>query len=457
MSLSLLNQVLITLAYSDQFNFPLTTVEVERRLIGQKAEKSAVEKALKELQKRNLIEKQVSHIQDKTVKFWQLEKGRASLAVRQARKELAQTRWPEVEQCRRLLSWLPWIKAIAVTGSLAVDNLGADDDLDFMVITSRGRLWLTRLITSFIVWVIGKRRTWRGHRAKSWCFNLWLTEDSLGLPLVKRNLYGAYEICQAKFVFVRQQPKEHNAQEKFYLANQWVGKWLPNYWQNLSEQLNLSAAPDTSSSSKRRPAPVLRWLSRQLLAGLERLAYFIQYLYMYPHMSRELVGLSFAYFHPIATKQIIYRKLSQGILHNHDDLTLVLATGVFDLLHVEHVNFLQKAKAAGDLLVVGLETDSRVREIKGVCRPQQNQWVRLKQVQELPSVDWAFILPENFSQPEEHLALLESLQPEILAVSSHTSHLKEKRTLLKKVDGKVAVVHQHNPQVSTTKLIGSLS
>jgi len=132
---------------------------------------------------------------------------------------------------------------------------------------------------------------------------------------------------------------------------------------------------------------------------------------------------------------------------------IVLVTGVFDLLHQEHIIFLVKAKEAGDVLVVGIETDKRVKKLKGIDRPINDQFKRQQQVGDLPVVDLAFILPEGFSSKQEQLNLLKLIKPQILAVSSHTLHLKQKRLLMRQVGGKVRVVYQHNPNISTTLML----
>ena len=137
--------------------------------------------------------------------------------------------------------------------------------------------------------------------------------------------------------------------------------------------------------------------------------------------------------------------------------SIVLATGVFDLLHQEHKNFLHKAKQAGDVLIVGLESDHRVRQIKGPNRPINNQTTRHHNLLKLPQVDLAFILPEQFSKPKDHQQLISTLKPNILAVSSHSPHLDKKQQILKQYGGNVKIVHQHNPKVSTSKIINQLN
>lgn len=132
---------------------------------------------------------------------------------------------------------------------------------------------------------------------------------------------------------------------------------------------------------------------------------------------------------------------------------VVLVTGVFDLLHQEHRTFLEKAKQAGDFLLVGVESDVRVRQIKGPDRPIQTQSLRLDAIQQLSCVDAAFVLPEEFNRPEHYRQLIDEVRPEILAVSSHSPHLDKKRAVLAEFGGKVEVVHQHNPAVSTTQLL----
>lgn len=132
---------------------------------------------------------------------------------------------------------------------------------------------------------------------------------------------------------------------------------------------------------------------------------------------------------------------------------IVLVTGVFDLLHDEHQNFLRKASQRGDVLIVGLESDLRVRQLKGEGRPIDSEQTRLQKVLSLPEVSVAFILPDEFSRPEHHRGLIATIRPDVLAVSSHSPHLDKKRLLLGEFGGSVEIVHKHNPRVSTTQIL----
>ncbi len=133
--------------------------------------------------------------------------------------------------------------------------------------------------------------------------------------------------------------------------------------------------------------------------------------------------------------------------------TLTLVTGVFDILHEEHRKFLEKAKQLGEMLIIGVESDVRVRAIKGEGRPINLQDQRVENLEKLQVADAVFILPEQFSKPSDHEDLIAQIRPDFLAISSHTRHQEAKQNILQKYGGKLMVVHEHNPDVSTTKII----
>lgn len=134
-----------------------------------------------------------------------------------------------------------------------------------------------------------------------------------------------------------------------------------------------------------------------------------------------------------------------------DGKKLVLVTGFFDLLHEEHINFLQKAKQAGDVLIVAVESDERARELKGEGRPIVPQQLRLKNLE--PYADYLVALDKNFNNPTAYESLIRAIKPDILAVSSHTAHQDKKSAMIEKYGGQLQIVHTHNPSISTTNII----
>lgn len=132
--------------------------------------------------------------------------------------------------------------------------------------------------------------------------------------------------------------------------------------------------------------------------------------------------------------------------------TLVLATGCFDVLHPAHKAFLKAAKKQGDLLAVGLESDKRVKVLKGKSRPINSWSKRAAGLARLNEVDFVFPLPKKFDQSEFHLKLLQLIKPKILAVSENTPYLEKKRKLIEKIGGKL-FIFPFNPRYSTSRLL----
>lgn len=151
---------------------------------------------------------------------------------------------------------------------------------------------------------------------------------------------------------------------------------------------------------------------------------------------------------------MINKKLKQLLKKARSHSTKVaLVTGVFDILHEEHRKFLQKAKKEGDILIVGIESDARVRKLKGEGRPINNQEARSQKLEALGIADFVFILPEEFNKPEDHIQLISEIKPDVLAVSSHSSHLEQKKKIIEQFGGQLKIVHQHNPRVSSTMIL----
>lgn len=90
-------------------------------------------------------------------------------------------------------------------------------------------------------------------------------------------------------------------------------------------------------------------------------------------------------------------------------MTVVFTNGVFDLLHPGHVRYLQQARALGDKLIVGVNSDRSVRELKGPDRPITPQDERAEVLRALSCVDEVVIFDENTPH-----ALIAALQPDVL-------------------------------------------
>lgn len=89
--------------------------------------------------------------------------------------------------------------------------------------------------------------------------------------------------------------------------------------------------------------------------------------------------------------------------------TVVFTNGVFDLLHVGHLRYLQQARALGDALIVGLNSDDSVRQVKGPGRPITPEGERAEILEALACVDGVVVFGE--AAPHD---LIAALQPDIL-------------------------------------------
>lgn len=275
--------IVLTLAYTDQFDFPLTKQEIFLRLVGAGGQ---VSKKVLDDELKNLVSKKVLVTEGE---YFRLKNSNLDSSVRRFRQKYSRRKWKEVDEFVFVISKIPWVKAIVVTGSLAVDNAKLNDDVDFMIITQEKRLWLARVLLAAYAFLRGRRRSWQREEPNSWCLNLWLDESSLKLPARLKNIYGAFEICQAIWVYDR-----GGIKSRFFQLNSWAEKFLPNYFAFQQKSLEKSMSNKSGLT-----------VFQVVFDYLNTVFYWMQYLYMKPHMTREKVAESYAFFHPRDTKKIV--------------------------------------------------------------------------------------------------------------------------------------------------------
>lgn len=131
---------------------------------------------------------------------------------------------------------------------------------------------------------------------------------------------------------------------------------------------------------------------------------------------------------------------------------IVLANGCFDLFHVGHIRYLAGAKALGDYLVVGINSDEQVRRLKGERRPFMPARERAEIVSALRFVDYVTI----FSEPTVE-ELIRALRPDIHAKGTdYTIESVPERDIIREYGGRVAIVGDPKDH-SSTELIHRVS
>ena len=99
----------------------------------------------------------------------------------------------------------------------------------------------------------------------------------------------------------------------------------------------------------------------------------------------------------------------QGILKSFKGKKIVFTNGCFDILHAGHVAYLNEAKSQGDVLIVGLNSDSSVKRLKGEQRPINSEKERKFVLENLKAVDAVFLFEEDTP-----LNLIKEVSPNVL-------------------------------------------
>ncbi len=131
--------------------------------------------------------------------------------------------------------------------------------------------------------------------------------------------------------------------------------------------------------------------------------------------------------------------------------TLVFTNGCFDLLHAGHADYLEFARAQGDALAVGLNSDRSVRALKGPSRPIVPEVDRARVLAALGCVDYVVIFDED-----EPAALIEALTPDVLVKGEDWAHHVSGRDWVEAHGGRV-VLAPLTPGRSTSGLVARLS
>jgi D-beta-D-heptose 7-phosphate kinase/D-beta-D-heptose 1-phosphate adenosyltransferase len=142
-----------------------------------------------------------------------------------------------------------------------------------------------------------------------------------------------------------------------------------------------------------------------VVGGLE-----VERLGCVPISRDEIIADLLAEHHEHAGKQRTLEALCAELSrHRAAGRKIVFTNGCFDLIHLGHVKYFQYAKAQGDLLVVGVNTDASVRRLKGTKRPIIGEIDRVGVLEELESIDYLIKFDDDTP-----LRLIEAIRPEVL-------------------------------------------
>ncbi len=242
-----------TLAYHDLLDLPLSAVECWRYLLRPRFSSAAevlrtptleaIEGALMGLVGAGTID---------TRRGFYFFPGRSLLTdERQIRHARSQEKWKRLRRSTKGLQAIPFLRGIAVTGSLAFENAREGSDLDVLIIAAPNRVWTVRFLLTVLLDVFGLRRRPHGPTRDRVCLNHYLALDALEFPY--RSMYTAMEYARLIPMFGEETCR------RFRSANR---AWMLTYL--------VQVFPDTLRHRKTlRPSPVLRGIQRaaELLLG----------------------------------------------------------------------------------------------------------------------------------------------------------------------------------------------
>ncbi|TSC75815.1 MAG: D-beta-D-heptose 7-phosphate kinase / D-beta-D-heptose 1-phosphate adenosyltransferase [Parcubacteria group bacterium Gr01-1014_31] len=134
---------------------------------------------------------------------------------------------------------------------------------------------------------------------------------------------------------------------------------------------------------------------------------------------------------------------------------IVFKSGCFDIVHIGHIAALNRAKRLGDILIVGIGSDTTVKKLKGRNRPIVPERYRARVLAALGCVDYVVILREPLRGRIDHAQLLRLVRPTYYLPTPGDSAMAEKRALAKAIGTKIRLIPSYSP-LSSTKLAAAL-
>lgn len=203
------DNIMRTLLYYDIFNHPLKEDELYTLLPFNSIPKSDIIGLINEYSSE---EKCTFGSKDGYVYIKPKEN---SIGLRLEKERYSKKMWKIARLVSHVIKRFPFVRSILITGSLSKNSSDRNGDLDFMVITAPGRLWITRTLLMLF------KKIFLLNSYKYFCVNYFISEDRLEIE--EKNLYTATEIVHLKATF------NSELMYKFIVENKWIKGYFPNY------------------------------------------------------------------------------------------------------------------------------------------------------------------------------------------------------------------------------------
>ncbi|MDB5250975.1 MAG: hypothetical protein JWP27_144 [Flaviaesturariibacter sp.] len=211
-ALCIKTDILSTLAYFDLFNYPLTQSEIVL-FSPNTHHKRAYGEALQAL----LAQKRIFRFEE----FYTLHDEPCLITRRRKGNGKAKGLLSTADRIAALLACFPFVRGVAVSGSLSKNYADDDSDIDLFIITARNRLWLARTLMHCL-----KKASYLVNKQQLFCMNYFV--DEAALEICEKNIYTATEVVTLLPL------RGIAAFNSFYAHNGWTRTFLPNHSMRIS-------------------------------------------------------------------------------------------------------------------------------------------------------------------------------------------------------------------------------
>lgn len=228
---ALSKKILTTLVYYDILDYPLTSFELWKYLIrhnGAEKKEYKIEDIIAELENEELRKKIEEY------RGFYFLKGRQDLVQQRIENnKIAEKKFKRVRRIVKILRFIPFVRMVSVTGTLAMKNTEKSSDLDLLVVLKYGHIFTGRTLVTLVTHMLGVRRYGRKISNRI-CLNFFITDESLKVNI--KDLFSSSE-----YYFIWPMFGEE-VFRKFQEENDWIGAFRENYV--LEEIANLKLIKD---------------------------------------------------------------------------------------------------------------------------------------------------------------------------------------------------------------------
>jgi len=269
-----------SIIYHDIFDYPLTFKDMIRWKTG-----PGIKSLLKE----------ATVVQ--TSGYYYLEGQTPLVLKRTMRMRLAKKKIAIAAKTAKLLSTIPTVKMVGLTGALAMRNTNDDSDIDMMIVTKEKTLWVTRMLAYSLLILFGMKLRKPGNydQKDKMCLNIWIDERDLVWEKKSQNIFTAHEIAQIEPLYDR-----GGVYKKLMERNKWIKRYWPNAVQKRYFMKEVTSSIYTS-------------LIILPFTLFEPIARKMQMTYMKKKITRETVTPTKALFHPVDWSSIVIDRLQNRL------------------------------------------------------------------------------------------------------------------------------------------------